>query len=69
MTNTDRQLMFAQVKYDLHMADAYASEINRTSITPESASELLRRCVKANASCQAWERVMHGIEPPKRGWL
>ena len=67
MNNKDKRTMFEQTRLDIHMADAYASEINQTSITPESASELLRRCVKANASAQSFERVMRGVEPPKRG--
>ena len=68
MTPTEKRLMFEQTRLDCHMADAYATEMSRTdTITPEQASELLRRCIKANASAQAFERVMRGMEPPPAG--
>lgn len=68
MTPQQKETMFQQVRLDIHMADAYASEVGRSTVnTAEQASELLRRCVKANASCQAWERAMRGVEPPKMG--
>lgn len=66
MTNpNNKQLMFQQVRLDTHNADAYASEINATSISPENASELLRRLRKACAAAEAWERVMRGVEMPR----
>ncbi len=66
--NHDKKLSFETVRYDIHMCDAFADEVNRsTSPSPEQASELLRRCQVANASAQSWERIMRGVLPPKGG--
>lgn len=69
MNAQDKLKMFDQVRYDLVMADGFAYELAHRGggIQPDDASELLRRCVKANASAQAYESAMRGIEPPKAG--
>lgn len=68
MNPQDKLKMFTQVRFDCHMADAWAQEIAHSgTITVEQSSELLRRATKANASAQAFERAMRGVEPPKAG--
>ncbi len=60
--------MFDLVRFDIHAADSWATELHRgSSLTQSGASHLLMLCQKANASCQAFERVMAGVLPPKSG--
>lgn len=68
MNAIEKKTMFDQVRMNIHFADQFATELHRSSsITPNQASCLLELCTKANSSCQAWERVMRGVEPPKVG--
>lgn len=69
MTTETKLKLFTQVRYDLTMALRWADDMAHggVPITPAQASELLRRCRVADASSQAYERAMQGVEPPKVG--
>jgi len=68
MNSSEKLKMFTQVHFDIHCAHAWSDEMKHGgNISQEQASELLRRCQKANASSQAFERAMHGIESPRGG--
>lgn len=64
----EKKIAFDQCRYDLHMADAWASELNQGGlINVELAAELERRTTRAHCSAQAFLNLMLGVEPPKVG--
>lgn len=69
MNATDKALMFETVRVAIHFAEACAREMNYNiqNITPDQASELLRRCRKVDAAATAFERAIRGVEIPKVG--
>ena len=68
MNTEEKKTLFDQTRYNLHMSDALATEMNQSGlINVEMAAELERRISKAHCSAQSFLNLMRGVEPPKTG--